>query len=326
MTSRSINSLVAALDHGNMENKKHYKNVVLLSQRIQVQLDLMKTYRQCSHASRHIPESSCLSQDILSPTETIISYYTSHDTHHTKEAFYYSDDGSMSSSQTELLIDDYSRRSSEATAIEKRRTQNRPEKKSRLYQTTCYNPAIELSASSSKKTLVSTKTPSSLSFYQTTKSAKEPKILDTLEVKHIKKKYHLKSLLNRTYYLDNIMVKRNLTLPHLYASKDILTGEKNAVLKLIVAYRYDRNNSFVDRDTFLIAYSASDLLNELNSHQRRQHVSLLPGKAEDHKLKNAVAAWIQCQHVLPSLASIRHFFRDGMKVYIVMNLSQIMAA
>ncbi|KAI8355600.1 hypothetical protein EDC96DRAFT_566654 [Choanephora cucurbitarum] len=326
----SIDSLVAALDYNNMKNKSHYKNVVLLSQRIQVQLELMKTYRRCLHVSLRntqksdrkqpvdskdatpgqsylfstidsISDDTCFPHDILSPTETILSYYTNDSQHDLREAYY----------DEELLIDDYSRRSSEVTAVDN--------KTSKQYGLPCSSSAIEFSTSS-KKTLVNTK---SVSCYPTILLQKELPTPDTLKIKHVKKKYHLMGFLKRTYYLDNIMVKRNLTLPHLYASKDIMTGEKNGVLKLIVAYRYDRNSSFVDKGRFLIAFSSLDLLTELNHHQRRQGVSLIPKEAEDDKLTHAVAAWLQNQRILPSPASIRRVFRDGFKVYIVTDLSKI---
>ncbi|OBZ89723.1 hypothetical protein A0J61_02235 [Choanephora cucurbitarum] len=318
----SIDSLVAALDYNNMKNKSHYKNVVLLSQRIQVQLELMKTYRRCLHVSLgkqpidskddiatqsylfstidQDSDDTCFPQDILSPTETILSYYTN-ESQHLRKAY---DD-------EELLIDDYSRRSSEVTAVDN--------KVSRQYGLPCSSSAIEFSTSS-RKTLVNTK---SVSCYPTILPQKELPTPDTLKIKHVKKRYHLMGFLKRTYYLDNIMVKRNLTLPHLYASKDIMTGEKNGVLKLVVAYRYDHTSSLVDKDHFLIAFSSLDLLTELNHHQRRQGVSLIPKEAEDDKLTHAVAAWLQNQHILPSPASIRRVFRDGFKVYIVTDLSKI---
>ncbi|GAN08018.1 hypothetical protein MAM1_0186c07524 [Mucor ambiguus] len=54
-------------------------------------------------------------------------------------------------------------------------------------------------------------------------------------IQHVQKRYNgFLGFLTRTYILHTIVVSRTLLSPYLYAARDLLSGEKKAVLKLII--------------------------------------------------------------------------------------------
>ncbi|KAI8076634.1 uncharacterized protein B0P05DRAFT_545265, partial [Gilbertella persicaria] len=268
-SSFSFDDLISALNEKNMKNKNHYKNVVLLSQRIQLQIELIKTYRRYSHRSRRLNKIAIDHQhtkdpqeEILSPTETFISYYDDRNQHDTKEVFYYC--------QEELLIDDYSRRSSDATAVEEIIDKSLPERRSQLYAFKHYDSAVEIAPPKTQTcaTPNKSKLPTSISYQQTIsnylKPLPEPRTFCLSSIKHVKKKYlGIRGFFTRSYHLDNIVVSKTLVSPHLYASRDKLTGEKRAVLKLIVTYKYENDNAQINKNEFFIAVPTTDILNQL---------------------------------------------------------------
>lgn len=124
-------------------------------------------------------------------------------------------------------------------------------------------------------------------------------------IQHVQKRYNgFLGFLTRTYILHTIVVSRTLLSPYLYAARDLLSGEKKAVLKLIV----------------------------MSSHQQGFHIAFPPYKQQQQQRRNSsyyaindrllvlhLAQWIKYQPLLPLLVHAKHIFRDGHKLYIVYN-------
>lgn len=126
-------------------------------------------------------------------------------------------------------------------------------------------------------------------------------------IQHVQKRYNgFLGFLTRTYILHTIVVSRTLLSPYLYAARDLLSGEKKAVLKLIV----------------------------MSSHQHGFHITFPPYKQQqqqqhrnndtryainDRLLVFHLVQWIKYQPLLPLLVHAKHIYRDGHKLYIVYN-------
>ncbi|KAK4519010.1 Fe(2+) transporter [Mucor velutinosus] len=124
-------------------------------------------------------------------------------------------------------------------------------------------------------------------------------------IQHVQKRYNgFLGFLTRTYILHTIVVSRTLLSPYLYAARDLLSGEKKAVLKLIV----------------------------MSSHQHGFHITFPPYKQQQHSRNNDtlyaindrllvfhLVQWIKYQPLIPLLVHAKHIYRDGHKLYIVYN-------
>lgn len=121
-------------------------------------------------------------------------------------------------------------------------------------------------------------------------------------IQHVQKRYNgFLGFLNRTYILNSIVVSRTLLSPYLYASRDIITGERKAVLKLIVMCSHQHG--------FQIAFPP---------YKKHQHTNN-KYSINDKLLVFHLVEWIKYQPLLPLLVHAKHIFRDGHKLYIVYN-------
>ncbi|CAO0798636.1 unnamed protein product [Mucor circinelloides] len=122
-------------------------------------------------------------------------------------------------------------------------------------------------------------------------------------IQHVQKRYNgFLGFLTRTYILHTIVVSRTLLSPYLYAARDLLSGEKKAVLKLIVMSSHQHGFQ-ITFPPYKRHNSNSDTLYAIN----------------DKLLVFHLLQWIKYQPLLPLLVHAKHIFRDGHKLYIVYN-------
>lgn len=121
-------------------------------------------------------------------------------------------------------------------------------------------------------------------------------------IQHVQKRYNgFLGFLTRTYILHTIVVSRTLLTPYLYASRDMITGERKAVLKLIVMCSHQHG--------FQITFPP---------YKKHQHTNN-KYSINDKLLVFHLVQWIKYQPLLPLLVHAKNIFREGHKLYIVYN-------
>ncbi|KAL9538280.1 hypothetical protein MBANPS3_011049 [Mucor bainieri] len=219
-------------------------------------------------------------QDIQSPTETIIAYY---------------DDNHGACDRDKAL-----------PSILPKHTSVSKKPLPPLYIYTSFDSAVELPTlpNHTSKSLPPIASPPVSPSSPLTPPSPSTKKNRLPTIQHVQKRYNgLLGFLTRTYILHTIVVSRTLLSPYLYAARDLLSGEKKAVLKLIV----------------------------MSSHQHGFHIAFPPYKQQHSRNNDTLYAindrllvfhlvqWIKYQPLLPLLVHAKQIYRDGHKLYIVYN-------
>ncbi|CEP18234.1 hypothetical protein [Parasitella parasitica] len=259
--SSSLAALIDVLDAKDMKNKDHYKRAILLSQRIQFKIKKLNDDRT---SYNKLVAVNTVKDDVGDNQDNLLSP--------TETIIAYYDDNHCTGfdSAVELSTFEYTKKS--------------------LPPITSPMACSPCSLSPPGFTLTPPPPPPTPS--------KENR-LPTIQ--HVQKRYNgFLGFLTRTYTLHTIVVSRTLLSPYLYASRDMITGERKAVLKLLVMCSHQHE--------FQITFPP------YSSHPQTNNYTI-----NDASLVLYLMQWIKYQPLLPLLVHAKQIFRDGHKLYVVYN-------